>query len=44
MARQHSNKGVAAGRTLIRRYVVALAPAGAGNEAAVMGIRGYRRY
>lgn len=29
MARQHRIKGVTAGRTLIRRYVLALAPAGA---------------
>jgi hypothetical protein len=27
--------GAAAGRTLIRRYALALTPAGAGNEAAV---------
>ncbi|CAM5464222.1 hypothetical protein GCM10010256_38200 [Streptomyces coeruleorubidus] len=43
MARQQSNKRVAAGRTLIRRYVVALTPAGVSNEASVMGNRGYRR-
>src|SRR6266700_2658256 len=35
MARQHRNTRVTAGRTLIRRYVLALPPAGAGNEAAV---------
>src|SRR6266542_6312391 len=35
MARQHRDARVAAGRTLIRRYVLALPPAGAGNEAAV---------
>jgi hypothetical protein len=35
MARQHGNTRVTAGRTLIRRYVLALPPAGAGNEAAV---------
>ena len=33
--RQHRNMRVAAGRTLIRRYALALTPAGAGNEAAV---------
>jgi len=35
MTRQHRNTRVTAGRTLIRRYVLALPPAGAGNEAAV---------
>jgi hypothetical protein len=35
MARQHGNTRVTAGRTLIRRYVLALPPAAAGNEAAV---------
>src|SRR6266581_1947102 len=35
MTRQRRNTRVTAGRTLIRRYVLALPPAGAGNEAAV---------
>src|ERR1700728_4206302 len=35
MARKHRDTGVTAGRTLIRRYVLALPPRGAGNEAVV---------
>src|SRR6266496_4508155 len=35
MTRQRRNTRVTAGRTLIRRYVLALPPVGAGNEAAV---------
>ena len=35
MTRQHRETRVTADRTLIRRYVLALPPAGAGNEAAV---------
>jgi hypothetical protein len=35
MVRKHGDTRVTAGRTLIRRYVLALAPAGAGNKAAV---------
>jgi len=35
MVRKHGDTRVTAGRTLIRRYVLALPPAGAGNEAAV---------
>jgi hypothetical protein len=35
MAWQHGNMRVTAGRTLIRRYVLALPRQGAGHEAAV---------
>jgi hypothetical protein len=35
MARQHRDTRVTAGRALIRRYVLALPPPGAGNEAGV---------
>ena len=35
MTRQHRETRVTADRTLIRQYVPALPPAGAGNEAAV---------
>ena len=40
MARQHANTRVATGRTLIRRYALALTPTGAGIEAAVTAASG----